>query len=108
MNECEPIKYWANQIPAPETKKRLEEGDKRFNSLDLCLNDMKNQIEQFSKEMKEWKTENSDQHKELMEAIKEIKTGSANKNVEYIVYSILVIFALASLYFIFDRVGLPR
>lgn len=105
---CPTKQYWSNQIPAPETKKRLDEGEKRFNSLDLHLNDMKNQISNFSKEMQEWKEENAQQHKDIMNALKEIKNGTANKNVEYIVYGIIVIFALSALYFIFEKVGLPR
>ena len=46
-DELKTKEYWSNQIPAPETKRRLEEGDRRFGILDIHLNDMKNQIERL-------------------------------------------------------------
>ena len=101
-DELKTKEYWSNQIPAPETKRRLEEGDRRFGILDIHLNDMKNQIERFSDEMKEWKTENAKQHEELMCAIKENQAGSVSQ-VEFtpirkIVYGTVgfVLFAVLS------------
>lgn len=79
VDELKTKEYWSNQIPAPETRQRLAEGDKKFNSLDLHLNDMKNQIEQFSDEMKAWKLENAQQHKDIMLALKEIKTDTVSQ-----------------------------
>jgi len=71
--------YWSNQIPAPETRKRLEEGEKRFNSIDIGLINMKNQIERFSDEMREWKTENAKQHEDILKALKDIKSDSVSQ-----------------------------
>jgi hypothetical protein len=56
--------------------------------------------------------QSNDQNKiilgELKTMIESLDNKYANKNAEYIAYSVVIIFALSALYFIFDRIGLPR
>jgi hypothetical protein len=88
-------KYWSNQIPAPETKERLQEGDKRFNSLDICLNDMRNEIDKIKISIDNFHFTNKAEHNQIMVALKDIKDNSASKLTEKIVYGAVMMILIA-------------
>jgi hypothetical protein len=88
-------KYWSNQIPAPETKERLQEGDKRFNSIDMHLNDMKNDIDKIKISIDNFHITNMAEHNQIMVALKDIKDNAASKLTEKIVYGAVMIILVA-------------
>ena len=88
-------KYWSNQIPAPETKERLQEGDKRFNSIDMCLNDMRNDIDKIKISIDNFHVTNKAEHSQIMIALKDIKDNSASKLTEKIVYGAVMLILVA-------------
>ena len=95
VDELTKKEYWSNQIPAPETKRRLEEGDKRFNSIDMCLNDMRNDIDTIKTSIENFHVTNKAEHSQIMLALKDIKDNAASKLTEKIVYGAVMIILVA-------------
>ena len=88
-------KYWSNQVPAPETKQRLNEGDKRFNSIGMQLSDMRNDIDKIKISIDNFHVTNKAEHSQIMLALKDIKDNAASKLTEKIVYGAVMLILVA-------------
>ena len=84
--------------PAPQTIKFIEEQIKFNQQILLEMKDVKNDIKNVCTQMHENNEQNKDEHRAIM--------GRLGR-IEKFALGILLIFALASLYFIFVKVGLP-
>jgi hypothetical protein len=63
------------------------------------MNDMKNDIKNICVSIEENNKQNIEQHKEILKQVNQLRKWA---------FSVLVIFALATLYYIFAHVGLPK
>lgn len=78
-NEEEIRRIYRRLEPSLATVEFIKEQSNANKKMDLALNDMTNQIQRFSDEMKEWKSENAKQHEDIMTALKEMKTDSVSQ-----------------------------
>jgi hypothetical protein len=65
----------------------------------ITMNDMKNDIKNICVSIEENNKQNIEQHKEILKQVNQLRKWA---------FSVLVIFALATLYYIFAHVGLPK
>jgi hypothetical protein len=83
--------------PAPQTLKFMDEQRDFNKKVDLAMNDMKHDIKDIADLVRITNEQNTCQHKEIMDRI---------GRIEQFAIGILVIFAMAAVYFIFSKVGL--
>jgi hypothetical protein len=84
--------------PAPQTIKFMDEQVKFNQQMQLDMRDMKNDIKTICNQMAENNAQNRSEHREIM--------GRLGR-IERFAIGTLMIFALASLYYLFTRSGLP-
>jgi predicted metalloenzyme YecM len=96
MDELE--KGYRFREPAAQTKKFMEEQIKFNQQMQLDMRDMKNDIKNICLQMQENNEQNRSEHRQIMSRLGKI---------EKFALGTLIIFALAALYFLFQRAGLP-
>lgn len=98
MNECEPKKYWSNQVPAPETKERLKEGDKKFEFIEISMVKMNGKIDKLVLSVETNNTLNQVQHKEILDRLGNIETWAVR---------FLIGCGIVLAYFVLNSIGVP-
>jgi len=84
--------------PAPQTLKFIEEQLKFNQLMTISMNDVKNDIKNVCLSINTSNEQNKIEHKAIINRL---------GRIEKFTIGILVIFALASLYFLFQKAGLP-
>jgi hypothetical protein len=84
--------------PAPQTLKFMEEQLKFNQTMTISMNDVRNDIKNVCKSIQDSNEINKVEHKAIMTRL---------GRIEKFALGTLVIFALASLYFLFRNAGLP-
>lgn len=99
MKELEELGVLYQRLtPAKATVEFMKEQRDFNKKVELTMNDMKHDIKDLSSAIRESTEQNRCEHKEIMGRI---------GRIEQFVIGILLIFAMATLYFIFSKVGLP-
>ena len=88
-----------NRESAQEINNFMEKQLEFNQNVKITMNDMKNDIKNICVSMEENNKQNMEQHKEILKQVNQLRKWA---------FSVLVIFALASLYYIFQSVGLPK
>lgn len=85
--------------PAPKTITFMEKQLEFNKKIEISMNDMKNDIQNLCVSMRENNIQNKEQHKEILKQVNQLRKWALG---------VLVIFALAAVYYIFQAVGLPK
>jgi len=87
------------RIPAEATLKYMEKQTQFNEKINLSMNDMQHEIKDLATTITTSNNKNAEQHKQIFDRL---------GRIEKFILAILVIFALAALYYIFSAVGLPK
>jgi hypothetical protein len=92
------IKIYRRLEPSTSTRKFMEEQAKFNQHMEIAMNDVRNDIKSVCQTIELSNCQNKEEHKAIMNRL---------GRIEKFAFGILVIFALAALYFLFQKAGLP-
>lgn len=98
VDEEKIYKIYRRLEPSKQTEKFMEEQSKFNQTMTIAMNDVRNDIKNVCKTIESSNERNVEEHKAIMNRL---------GRIEKFAIGTLVIFALAALYFLFQKAGLP-